>query len=110
MCADFSPAARMALICSAWTATVGLRPLYFDSAFALAMPSRLHCHGTRASGRLPGGGRDWRDEDTPRPPLPPSVPPEIISHAVRLYHVFSLSLRDVELKWLSAVSSSPTRR
>ena len=33
-------------------------------------------------------------------------PAEIISHAVWLYHVFSLSLRDVELQ--SAVSSSPT--
>jgi hypothetical protein len=37
-------------------------------------------------------------------------PAEIISHAVRLYHVFSLSLRDVELIWLNVVSSSPTRR
>jgi hypothetical protein len=26
-----------------------------------------------SSGRLSGGGRDWRHEDAPRPPLPPSV-------------------------------------
>jgi len=31
------------------------------------------------------------------PPTPASVPAEIISHAVWLHHVFSLSLRDVEL-------------
>ena len=35
-------------------------------------------------------------------------PAEIISHAVWLYHVFSLSLRNVEL--LAAPCSAPRRR
>ena len=44
---------------------------------------------------------------------PSHYPPfsaEIISYAVWLYHVFSLSLRDVERSWLSAAFSSPTRQ
>jgi hypothetical protein len=36
-------------------------------------------------------------------------PAEIISHAVWLYHVFSRSLRDVELLLAKRASSSPTR-
>src|SRR6202167_2482259 len=38
-----------------------------------------------------------RDDAATRPAPLPSLPAEIISHAVWLYHVFSLSLRDVEL-------------
>ena len=34
-------------------------------------------------------------------------PAEIIRHALWLYHVFTFSLRDIKLRWLSAASSSP---
>jgi hypothetical protein len=36
-------------------------------------------------------------------------PSEIVSHAVWLYHVFSLRLRDVELFFAEQDSSSPTK-
>lgn len=39
-------------------------------------------------------GRDWWDEAGTRPHYRHRFPAEIISHAVWLYHVFSLSLRD----------------
>ena len=44
-------------------------------------------------------GPGWRDEQATRPALSPRhrFPAELISHAVWLYHVFSLSFRDVEL-------------
>ena len=47
----------------------------------------------------------------PNPHYRRRFPAEIISHAVWLYHVFSLSLRDVELLLvqLSGALSSPTR-
>src|ERR1700709_188832 len=48
-------------------------------------------------GRLEGGGRDWDMTPPPDPHYRHRFPAEIISHAVWLYHVFSLSLRDVEL-------------
>ena len=63
---------------------------------ARATPSSGHCHGNRV----------WRGLETGetggmKPPPDPHYrhrfPAEIISHAVWLYHVFSLSLRDVEL-------------
>jgi transposase-like protein len=41
--------------------------------------------------------RDCRHEVSARPRYRHRFPAEIISHAVWLYHVFSLSLRDVEL-------------
>ena len=52
----------------------------------------------RSRGRI-GDRRDCRHEATSRPALPPSLScrDQIISQAVWLYHVFSLSLRDVEL-------------
>ena len=43
------------------------------------------------------GGRSWPDDARPRSYHRHRFPAEIISHAVWLYHVFSLSLRDVEL-------------
>ena len=49
------------------------------------------------SGRPVGDQRDWRHEAPPDPHYRHRFPAEIISHAVWLYHVFSLSLRDVEL-------------
>ena len=39
----------------------------------------------------------WRNENSPDPHYRHRFPAEVISHAVWLYHVFSLSLRDVEL-------------
>jgi putative transposase len=36
-------------------------------------------------------------------------PAEIITHAVWLYHVFSLSLRDIDLILAERASRSPTR-
>src|ERR1700756_3392203 len=47
-------------------------------------------------------GTKWLGQNgsrTPDPATPPRYrfPAEIISHAVRLYHVFGLSLREVEL-------------
>src|SRR3954454_5424209 len=42
-------------------------------------------------------GRSWRDAFRSRHRPRFRFPAEIISHAVWLYHVFSLSLRDVEL-------------
>lgn len=42
-------------------------------------------------------GQNWRHEVATRSPLPPPLPAEIINHAAWLYHVFGLSLRDVEL-------------
>ena len=44
-----------------------------------------------------GGGRDWDMMPPPDPHYRHRFPAEIISHAVWRYHVFSLSLRDVEL-------------
>jgi putative transposase len=48
-------------------------------------------------GRISGGRRDWRHEAATRPHYRHRFSVEIISYAVWLYHVFSLSLRDVEL-------------
>jgi len=56
----------------------------------------IPCRPTRAGGWL-GAGRDWRHEAAARPNYRHRFPAEIISHAVWLYHVFSLSLRDLEL-------------
>ena len=61
------------------------------------------------------GARDRADEtggmkSPPDPNYRHRFPATIISHAVWLYHVFSLSLRDVDYFWLSAASSSHTRR
>ena len=49
------------------------------------------------AGRQSGIGRDWWDEAITRSSYRHRFPAEIISHAVWLFHVFSLSLRDVEL-------------
>ena len=46
----------------------------------------------------------------PNPDYRHRFPAEIISHAVWLYHVFSLSLRDVDLIWQNEALPSPTRR
>jgi putative transposase len=46
---------------------------------------------------LRGPGRGWRDDARAATYRRHRFPAEIISHAVWLYHVFSLSLRDVEL-------------
>jgi putative transposase len=51
---------------------------------------------TRSGGRL-GFRRAWQDEAFPNPHYRHRFPAEIISHAIWLYHMFSLSLRDVEL-------------
>jgi putative transposase len=49
------------------------------------------------SGGRPDPAPGWRNEEAARPTLSPSFPAELIRHAVWLYHVFSLSFRDVEL-------------
>jgi transposase-like protein len=46
---------------------------------------------------LPGRGRLRGMTMSPKPYRGFRFPPEIIQHAVRLYHCFSQSLRDVEL-------------
>jgi putative transposase len=59
-------------------------------------PRGGHCHGKGLAAR-------WETDNSEgmKPPPDPHYrhrfPAEIISHAVWLYHVFSLSLRDVEL-------------
>lgn len=50
-----------------------------------------------------GAGETFGMKRQPDPHYRHRLPAEIISHAVWLYHVFSLSLRDVELI-LAAVS------
>jgi hypothetical protein len=61
-------------------------------------PSTRNCIVTViASGRLVRGGRDCGMKPPPDPHYRHRFSAEIISHAIWLYHVFSLSLRDVEL-------------
>jgi hypothetical protein len=59
--------------------------------------SRWHCHVNRGL----AAGLETDETDGMKPPPDPHYrhrfPAEIISQAVWLYHVFSLSLRDVEL-------------
>src|SRR6185437_2697099 len=55
------------------------------------------------------GGRRWRHDDRALLVSPAPVSDGIISRAVWLYHIFSLSLRDVELILAERASWSPTR-
>jgi putative transposase len=50
-----------------------------------------------SSGRLPEAGETGGMKPPPDPHYCHRFPAEVISYAVWLYHVFSLSLRDVEL-------------
>ena len=61
-------------------------------------------------GSRDGIGRDWRNEAATRPHYRHRFPAEIICYAVWLYHVFSLSLRDVELLLAERGVVAPTRR
>ena len=69
--------------------------------FGLAEAHKLyachgHCHGNRLAA-MAGAGETGGMKSPPDPHYRHRFPAEIISHAVWLYHVFSLSLRDVEL-------------
>ena len=56
-----------------------------------------HCHGNWAWRARPAWGRMLGMKKPPDPHYRHRFPAELISHAVWLYHVFSLSFRDVEL-------------
>ena len=58
---------------------------------------RLGIVTVTGSGRIPEVGETVGMKPPPDPHYRHRFPAEIISHAVWLYHVFSLSLRDVEL-------------
>jgi hypothetical protein len=75
----------------------GLQRLVSDNGRSLRRLTPKGIVTVTVSGGPTGEGQQWRHEATPRPSLPSSLSAEIFSHAVWLYHVFSLSLRDVEL-------------
>ena len=82
-----------------WRAPHVLAAVFLVNMHNLADPIDAalgHCHGNQVW-PLAGDRRDWRHEAATRPHYRHRFPAEIISHAVWLYHVFSLSLRDVEL-------------
>ena len=60
------------------------------------IPRQGHCHGNGLAIGA-GEGESGGMKPPPNPHYRHRFPAELISDAVRLYHVFSLSLRDVEL-------------
>jgi hypothetical protein len=63
----------------------------------IGQPARGGIVAVTGSGGRPDPGQGQRNKKAGRPTLSPSFPAALISHAVWLYHVFSLSFRDVLL-------------